>query len=129
MTGNGNVRDEVINGIQCKVYYPSNVNSDTQVALYMHGGGDNLTSANDAIGYLNSSNSTNSIVIIPSDFSNRSTDAYFNSVVGAYDDFIKQKGINQNNLVISGFSSGYCSTFGVLNKYLEKHPNSDSASV
>lgn len=129
MTGNGNVRDEVINGVQCKVYYPSNVNSNTQVALYMHGGGDDLVSANDAVRYLNNSNNTNSIVIIPSDLSNRTTDAYFNSVVGAYDNFIKQNGINQNNLVISGFSSGYCSTFGVLNKYLEKHPNSDSASV
>lgn len=129
MSEYGSVRDEVINGIQCKVYYPSTYNSNTQVALYMHGGGDDLVSAGDAIKYLNNSNNTNSIVIIPGSSGNRSTDAYFDSVVDVYDTFISENNINQNNLVISGFSSGYCSTFGVLNEYLDRHPNSDSASV
>ena len=46
-----------------------------------------------------------------------------------YDNFISDNGINQNNLVISGFSSGYYSTFGILDDYLAKHPDSDAASV
>ena len=126
-------QDVVINGVECRVYYPSgvdpnNIDPNTQVALYMHGGGNWMREANDATGYLTSSNSSNSIIIIPN-ASDRSTEAYFNDVVNAYDNFLQENNINQNGLVISGYSSGYRSTFGVLDTYLEKHPDSDPASV
>ena len=126
-------QDVVINGVECRVYYPNgvdpnNIDPNTQVALYMHGGGNWMREANDATGYLTSSNSSNSIIIIPN-ASDRSTEAYFNDVVNAYDNFLQENNINQNGLVISGYSSGYRSTFGVLDTYLEKHPDSDPASV
>ena len=126
-------QDVVINGVECRVYYPNevdpnNIDPNTQVALYMHGGGNWMREANDATRYLTSSNSSNSIIIIPN-ASDRSTEAYFNDVVEAYDSFLQENNINQNGLVISGYSSGYRSTFGVLDTYLEKHPDSDPASV
>lgn len=137
------LHDEVINGVLCKVYYPdgvdpNNVASDTQVALYMHGGDGLWNSASDAVNQLSSNHNVQSIVIIPNEVydydnggfnTNRANVDYYNAVAGAYDQFISDHKINQNNIVIAGHSSGYYSTFGTLDAYLSEHPNSDPASV
>ena len=137
------LHDEVINGVLCKVYYPdgvdpNNVASDTQVALYMHGGSDLWVAASDAVNQLSSNHNVQSIVIIPNEVydyasggfnTNRANVDYYNAVAGAYDQFISDHKINQNNIVIAGHSSGYYSTFGTLDAYLSEHPNSDPASV
>ena len=137
------LHDEVINGVLCKVYYPdgvdpNNVASDTQVALYMHGGNDRWIAASDAVNQLSSNHNVQSIVIIPNEVydyasggfnTNRANVDYYNAVAGAYDQFISDHKINQNNIVIAGHSSGYYSTFGTLDAYLSEHPNSDPASV
>ena len=126
-------RTEDINGTYYQIYYPknvdpNNVNPNTQVAIYMHGGGGQTSGGNDAVNYLQNSTNINSIIIIPNN-SARDTQSFYNDVVNVYDSFISKNGINQNNLVISGFSNGYRSTFGILDSYLEKHPNSNPASV
>ena len=94
----------------------------------MHGGGGQTSGGNDAVNYLQNSTNINSIIIIPNN-SDRNNQFFYNDVVNVYDNFISKNGINQNNLVISGFSNGYRSTFGILDSYLEKHPNSNPASV
>ena len=126
-------RTEDINGTYYQIYYPknvdpNNVNPNTQVAIYMHGGGGQTSGGNDAVNYLQNSTNINSIIIIPNN-SDRNNQSFYNDVVNVYDNFISKNGINQNNLVISGFSNGYRSTFGILDSYLEKHPNSNPASV
>ncbi len=126
-------RTEDINGTYYQIYYPknvdpNNVNPNTQVAIYMHGGGGQTSGGNDAVNYLQNSTNINSIIIIPNN-SARDTQSFYNDVVNVYDSFISENGIKQNNLVISGFSNGYRSTFGILDSYLEKHPNSNPASV
>ena len=126
-------RTEDINGTYYQIYYPKNVDPDnvnpnTQVAIYMHGGGGQTSGGNGAVNYLQNGANTNSIIIIPNN-SARDTQSFYNDVVNVYDSFISENGIKQNNLVISGFSNGYRSTFGILDTYLAKHPNSDSASV
>ena len=126
-------RTEDINGTYYQIYYPknvdpNNVNPNTQVAIYMHGGGGQTSGGNDAVNYLQNSTNINSIIIIPNN-SDRNNQFFYNDVVNVYDNFISKNGINQNNLVISGFSNGYRSTFGILDSYLEKHPNSNPASV
>ena len=126
-------RTEDINGTYYQIYYPknvdpNNVNPNTQVAIYMHGGGGQTSGGNDAVNYLQNSTNINSIIIIPNN-SARDTQSFYNDVVNVYDNFISKNGIKQNNLVISGFSNGYRSTFGILDSYLEKHPNSNPASV
>lgn len=126
-------RTEDINGTYYQIYYPKgvdpdNVNPNTQVAIYMHGGGGQTSGGNDAVNYLQNSTNINSIIIIPNN-SDRNNQSFYNDVVNVYDNFISKNGINQNNLVISGFSNGYRSTFGILDSYLEKHPNSNPASV
>ena len=126
-------RTEDINGTYYQIYYPKNVDPDnvnpnTQVAIYMHGGGGQTSGGNDAVNCLANGANTNSIIIIPNN-SARDTQSFYNDVVNVYDSFISENGIKQNNLVISGFSNGYRSTFGILDTYLAKHPNSDSASV
>ena len=126
-------RTEDINGTYYQIYYPknvdpNNVNPNTQVAIYMHGGGGQTSGGNDAVNYLQNSTNINSIIIIPNN-SARDTQFFYNDVVNVYDSFISENGIKQNNLVISGFSNGYRSTFGILDSYLEKHPNSNPASV
>ena len=127
-------QDTFIDGVQYRIYYPegidpNNIPADTQVALYMHGGGNTIGDTNDAMNYLNNAyNNTKSIIMMPN-ASNRTTEEYFNDVVNSYDNFISEKNINQNKLVVSGYSSGYYSTFGVLDTYLEKHPSSDPANV
>lgn len=130
------IKETQINGIHYQIYYPNgsdNINPNTQVAIYMHGGTAHAAGANGAIGYLNGENNTDSIVIIPSIISgtssSRNTEEFYNNVVNMYDDFISDNGINQNNLVISGFSSGRRSTFGILDSYLAKHQDSNPASV
>ena len=126
-------RTEDINGTYYQIYYPknvdpNNVNPNTQVAIYMHGGGGQTSGGNGAVNCLANGANTNSIIIIPNN-SARDTQSFYNDVVNVYDSFISENGIKQNNLVISGFSNGYRSTFGILDTYLAKHPNSDSASV
>lgn len=126
-------RTEDINGTYYQIYYPKNVDPDnvnpnTQVAIYMHGGGGQTSGGNGAVNYLQNSTNINSIIIIPNN-SDRNNQSFYNDVVNVYDNFISKNGINQNNLVISGFSNGYRSTFGILDSYLEKHPNSNPASV
>ncbi len=126
-------KSENINGTYYQIYYPSsvdpdNVNPNTQVAIYMHGGGGQTSGGNGAVNCLTNGTNTNSIIIIPNN-SDRNNQSFYNDVVNVYDNFISENGINQNNLVISGFSNGYRSTFGILDSYLEKHPNSDPASV
>lgn len=120
-------------GVHYVVYYPkgvdpNNIDPNIQVSLYMHGGGGgNWQEAYNAVNRMRAGD-TNSIVIIPNAL-DRSSDNFFDNVIDVYDNFISENGINQNNLVVSGYSSGYYSTFGVLDEYLERHPNSDSASV
>ena len=126
-------RTENINGTYYQIYYPKgvdpdNVNPNTQVAIYMHGGGGQTSGGNDAVNCLTNGTNTNSIIIIPNN-SARNNQSFYSDVVNVYDNFISENGIKQNNLVISGFSNGYRSTFGILDTYLAKHPNSDSASV
>lgn len=126
-------RTEDINGTYYQIYYPKgvdpdNVNPNTQVAIYMHGGGGQTSGGNAAVSCLTNGTNTNSIIIIPNN-SARDTQSFYSDVVNVYDSFISENGIKQNNLVISGFSNGYRSTFGILDTYLAKHPNSDSASV
>ncbi len=126
------IKDVQIGGIYYQIYYPdgvdpNNVNPDTQVAIYMHGGGSQSADSKDALNYLRNGN-TDSIIIIPNT-NNRFASDFYGNVVNMYDNFISDNGINQNNLVISGFSSGYYSTFGILDDYLAKHPDSDAASV
>ena len=126
-------RTENINGTYYQIYYPNgvdpdNINPNTQVAIYMHGGGGQTSGGNDAVNCLTNGTNTNSIIIIPNN-SARNNQSFYSAVVNVYDNFISENGIKQNNLVISGFSNGYRSTFGILDTYLAKHPNSDSASV
>lgn len=128
------IRDEIINGVQCKVYYPDGVDPDnidpnTQVALYMHGGSNDWASANDAISQLSSDhNNVQSIIIIPN-ADDRANDTYYSNVAGAYDYFMDEHNINQNHMIMSGHSRGYRSTFGTLEAYLKNHPDSEPASV
>lgn len=128
------IRDEIINGVQCKVYYPDSVDPDnidpnTQVALYMHGGSNDWASANDAISQLSSDhNNVQSIIIIPN-ADDRANDTYYSNVAGAYDYFMDEHNINQNHMIMSGHSRGYRSTFGTLEAYLKNHPDSEPASV
>lgn len=116
-----------LNQVSYKVYVPENVNPNTEVLVYCHGGGD--YEAWYGSDYLKQ-NGSDTIVIFPTgDSGFRETNNYGAQVVDVINNVKQQYGITNNNLSVAGFSMGSTPTYTIMGEYLKQNPNCGSSTL
>lgn len=104
-----NVKSYNSGGMWANVYVPENVNADTDVFVFVHGGGtsaeDRSNDWNSVINYQINQNGNDSIIVMPT-MGSRYDENWASNTMDIVENIQTEYGITNNNVTSSGFSNG-----------------------
>ncbi len=116
-----------LNGVSYKVYVPDNYNSNTEVLVYCHGGGD--YNADYATQYLNQYGGDTVIIFPTGDEGFRETSNYGAAVVDVVNSVKQELNITNTGLSVAGYSMGSTPAYTTMGEYLKQNPNCSSSTL